>query len=102
MFEGVEEDVVLHHPDLQAAVPIIKQAGIDPVYFGVLFIINNAIGLITPPVGIVLNVVCGIGRVPMGAVMRGVAPFLFAEAAVMFLPVFFPSLVLVPLAWLRS
>jgi TRAP-type C4-dicarboxylate transport system permease large subunit len=39
--------------------PIVKQAGIDPIYFGVLFIINNSIGLITPPVGTVLNVVCG-------------------------------------------
>ena len=37
--------------------PVVKQAGIDPVYFGVLFIINNAIGLITPPVGTVLNTV---------------------------------------------
>ena len=45
--------------------PIVKQAGIDPVYFGVLFIINNAIGLITPPVGVVLNVVCGVSRVSM-------------------------------------
>jgi TRAP-type C4-dicarboxylate transport system permease large subunit len=35
--------------------PVVKAAGIDPVYFGVLFIINNAIGLITPPVGTVLN-----------------------------------------------
>ena len=52
--------------------PIVKQAGIDPVYFGVLFIMNNAIGLITPPVGIVLNVVCGVAKVPMGDVMRGV------------------------------
>ena len=60
------------------------------------------IGLTTPPVGIVLNVVCGIGRVPMGAVIRGVAPFLLAEIAVMFLLVFFPSLVLVPLGWLRG
>ncbi|NDY94111.1 TRAP transporter large permease subunit, partial [Ideonella livida] len=39
--------------------PIVKAAGIDPVYFGVLFIMNNAIGLITPPVGTVLNVVAG-------------------------------------------
>ncbi|HQY08104.1 MAG TPA: TRAP transporter large permease subunit, partial [Burkholderiaceae bacterium] len=39
--------------------PVIKAAGIDPVYFGVLFIMNNAIGLITPPVGTVLNVVAG-------------------------------------------
>ena len=39
--------------------PIVKAAGIDPVYFGVLFVINNAIGLITPPVGTVLNTVAG-------------------------------------------
>ncbi len=42
--------------------PVVKAAGIDPVYFGVLFIINNAIGLITPPVGTVLNVVAGVGQ----------------------------------------
>ncbi|MGC3974933.1 MAG: SLC13 family permease [Nitrospira sp.] len=45
--------------------PMVKQAGIDPVYFGVLFIMNNAIGLITPPVGTVLNVVSA--RVPRAA-----------------------------------
>ena len=52
--------------------PIVKQAGIDPVYFGVLFIINNAIGLITPPVGIVLNVVCGVSRISMEDIIKGV------------------------------
>ncbi|HET9595123.1 MAG TPA: TRAP transporter large permease subunit, partial [Anaeromyxobacteraceae bacterium] len=50
--------------------PIIKQAGIDPVYFGVLFIINNAIGLITPPVGVVLNVVCGVSRISMEDIIK--------------------------------
>ena len=50
--------------------PIIKQAGIDPVYFGVLFIINNSIGLITPPVGVVLNVVCGVSRISMEDIIR--------------------------------
>ena len=82
--------------------PIVKQAGIDPVYFGVLFIMNNAIGLLTPPVGIVLNVVAGVARVPMGAVIRGVMPFLLAQTVVMFLLVAFPELVTVPLAWLRG
>jgi len=82
--------------------PIVKAAGIDPVYFGVLFIMNNAIGLITPPVGIVLNVVCGVARVPMGAVIRGVAPFLIAQTTVLFLLVLIPELVTVPLAWLRG
>jgi len=82
--------------------PIVKEVGIDPVYFGVLFIMNNAIGLITPPVGIVLNVVCGVARVPMGAVIRGVMPFLLAQTAVLLLLVFIPELVTVPLAWLRG
>ena len=82
--------------------PIVKQAGIDPVYFGVLFIINNAIGLITPPVGIVLNVVSGVARVPMGAVIRGVNPFLIAQLIVLVLLIVFPDLVMVPLAWLRG
>ncbi len=82
--------------------PIVKQAGIDPVYFGVLFIINNAIGLITPPVGIVLNVVSGVARVPMGAVIRGVNPFLIAQLVVLVLLIVFPDLVMVPLAWLRG
>ncbi|TAD91403.1 MAG: TRAP transporter large permease subunit [Alphaproteobacteria bacterium] len=76
--------------------PIIRQAGIDPVYFGVLFIMNNAIGLLTPPVGIVLNVVCGVARVPMTAVIRGVMPFLLAQTAVMLLLIFVPELVTVP------
>ncbi|MBD9404642.1 TRAP transporter large permease subunit [Acidovorax sp. ACV02] len=77
--------------------PVVKAAGIDPVYFGVLFIINNAIGLITPPVGTVLNVVAGVGRISMSQVTRGVMPFMVAQFIVMFLLVLFPSIVLVPL-----
>lgn len=82
-------------------VPVIKMVGIDPVYFGVLFIMNNAIGLITPPVGTVLNVAAGVARVPLGSVIRGVLPFLVAEILVLFLLVFFPQLVTVPLHYLR-
>jgi TRAP-type transport system large permease protein len=80
--------------------PVVKQAGIDPVYFGVLFIMNNAIGLITPPVGIVLNVMCGVAKVSLPDLMRGLWPFLWAELAVLLLLVLFPSLVMVPLKWL--
>jgi tripartite ATP-independent transporter DctM subunit len=79
--------------------PVVKAAGIDPVYFGVLFIINNAIGLITPPVGTVLNVVAGVGKMRMDDVTRGVIPFMAAQFAVMFLMVLFPSLVMVPMRW---
>jgi tripartite ATP-independent transporter DctM subunit len=79
--------------------PLVKAAGIDPVYFGVLFIINNAIGLITPPVGTVLSTVAGVGKVSMDDVTKGVWPFMVAQFAVMFLMVFFPQLVTVPAKW---
>ena len=79
--------------------PLIKAAGIDPIYFGVLFIINNSIGLVTPPVGTVLNVVAGVGRMKMDEVTRGVLPFMAAQFAVMFVMVLFPQTVLAPLRW---
>ena len=79
--------------------PIVKQAGIDPVYFGVLFIINNAIGLITPPVGVVLNVVAGVSRVSMDDLIRGVWPFLIAQLVVLALLTLFPVLVTGPAKW---
>lgn len=80
---------------------IIIQAGIDPIYFGVMFIMNACIGMITPPVGIVLNVVSGVARVPMGQVIRGIWPFLVAQLALLFLLIAFPQLVLYPLSVLR-
>lgn len=79
--------------------PVVKAAGIDPVYFGVLFVMNNAIGLVTPPVGTVLNVVAGVGKLKMDAVTKGVVPFMIAEFALMFLFVLFPQLVTVPAKW---
>ncbi|SDN04504.1 TRAP transporter, DctM subunit [Fictibacillus solisalsi] len=79
--------------------PVIQQAGIDPVYFGVLFIINNAIGLLTPPVGTVLNVVCGVSKISMEDIMKGIWPFLLVEVIVLILLILFPSLVTVPLKW---
>jgi TRAP-type transport system large permease protein len=79
--------------------PVIKQAGIDPIYFGVLFIVNNSIGLITPPVGTVLNVVAGVSRISMEDLMKGVWPFLLAELIILLLMVLFPPLVTVPARW---
>jgi TRAP-type transport system large permease protein len=79
--------------------PVVKAAGIDPVYFGVLFIINNAIGLITPPVGTVLNAVASVGKIGMDEVTKGVIPFMVAQFAIMFLMVAFPQLVMVPARW---
>ncbi|HET8748393.1 MAG TPA: TRAP transporter large permease subunit [Ramlibacter sp.] len=82
--------------------PVVKAAGIDPVYFGVMFIINNSIGLVTPPVGTVLNVVAGVGRIRLDDVTRGVIPFMGAQFAMMFLMVLFPQLVTLPARWLAG
>jgi tripartite ATP-independent transporter DctM subunit len=77
--------------------PAVIQAGIDPVYFGVLFLINTAIGLITPPVGTVLNVVCSVAKLDFEEIVRGVWPFMFAQFVVLLLLVLFPQLVMGPL-----
>lgn len=82
--------------------PVVKQAGIDPVYFGLMFIINSCIGLITPPVGSVLNVVCGVGKAPVSKVVRGTLPFVTAYLILLGLFILFPSLITTPLALLTG
>jgi len=79
--------------------PLVREAGIDPVYFGVLFIMNNAIGLLTPPVGVVLNVTASVARVNMDGVIRGVWPFLLAQIVLLLVFILFPALVMVPAKW---
>jgi len=80
--------------------PIAKQAGIDPVYFGVMFIMTAAISLITPPVGAVLNVACAVAKVRYMDVVRGAVPFIVAQFAVLVLLWLFPQIVIVPARWL--
>ncbi len=81
--------------------PIAVKAGIDPVYFGLMFILNGAIGLITPPVGTVLNVVAGVGRLSMHQVVKGVNPFLITYLLILALFVVFPQIVIAPVHWMR-
>ncbi|PTT37757.1 L-dehydroascorbate transporter large permease subunit, partial [Acidovorax sp. HMWF018] len=81
--------------------PIAVKAGIDPVYFGLMFVLNGAIGLITPPVGTVLNVVAGVGRISMHSVIKGVNPFLITYVLILALLVVFPQIVTAPVVWLR-
>ena len=81
--------------------PIAVKAGIDPVYFGLMFVLNGAIGLITPPVGTVLNVVAGVGRLPLHRVIQGVNPFLLTYVLILAMFVIFPQIVTAPVAWMR-
>ncbi|WP_019560994.1 TRAP transporter large permease [Caldimonas manganoxidans] len=80
--------------------PLAARAGLDPVYFGFIFIFIGGLGLLTPPVGTVLNVVAGVGRLRMEPVVRGVLPFLAVYLALLLLMILFPPIVLAPLRWL--
>jgi len=82
--------------------PLVKIAGIDPVYFGVLFVMATAVGLLTPPVGVVLNVACGIGRLGMEDGARGVMPFVVAKITLLLLLVAFPEMILTPFRWIAG
>ncbi|AOS78456.1 MULTISPECIES: TRAP transporter large permease [Hydrogenophaga] len=80
--------------------PLAAKAGIDPVYFGFVFIFVGCLGLLTPPVGTVLNVVAGVGGLRMEPVIRGVTPFLLVYIAMLALLIAFPAIVLQPLKWM--
>ncbi|GEN36342.1 TRAP transporter large permease [Aneurinibacillus danicus] len=79
--------------------PVVKMAGIDPVYFGILMVINLCIGLITPPVGTVLYVGCGISKINILQLARGIWPFLMVHVLILLLLILFPSIITVPLEW---
>ncbi|RYF16405.1 MAG: TRAP transporter large permease [Comamonadaceae bacterium] len=74
--------------------PLVTQLGIDPVHFGLVFIIAATIGNFTPPVGGAMFVVCQILRCPIGEYTRESMPFLLAVSAVALLLVFAPAIVL--------
>ncbi|WP_299363065.1 TRAP transporter large permease [uncultured Paracoccus sp.] len=72
--------------------PVVHQLGWDPVWFGVLLMINLAIGLITPPVGINLYVAANVTRLPIERVARGAIPFLLASLVGLAVVAAFPDM----------
>ncbi|WP_409310662.1 TRAP transporter large permease [Pectobacterium sp. B1J-3] len=78
--------------------PVVTIVGIDPVYFGVVFVMTAALGLITPPIGTSLNAACSIGKLRIEAVSVSMLPFLLSEIAVVLLLVMFPEIITVPLS----
>lgn len=77
--------------------PAVKQAGINPVYFGVVFIITCVFGLLTPPVGTVLNVAASTGKINIERIVKNIWPFLLAIIAVLVILILFPSTFMEPL-----
>ncbi len=80
--------------------PIALSYGIDPLYFGFLFVLNLVVGMLTPPVGVLLFVVCGITRLPLGELVRHVWPFIALQYGVLLLCLLCPPLVTALPRWL--
>ncbi len=74
--------------------PVMIGAGVDPVHFAIVMCINLIIGLITPPMGLVLFVVSSISKEPIESISLAMMPFFLAELAVLFVITYFPALVL--------
>jgi tripartite ATP-independent transporter DctM subunit len=75
-------------------IPIVLELGIDPVHFGVIMVLNLMIGLITPPVGMVIFVMARISRIGFEATVRAVLPWLIPLLLTLLLITFIPSLVM--------
>jgi tripartite ATP-independent transporter DctM subunit len=75
-------------------VPVITKLGIDPVHFGLVFVINLTIGAVTPPVGTILYTVCSIVGVTVEEFTKELWPFLIALVVVLFLVTYVPPTVL--------
>ena len=72
--------------------PLVRQFGIDEYQFSMIMILTGTLGLVTPPVGIVLFVTCRIGNIDQWALFKAVIPFLAAETVVIGLMIVFPGI----------
>ena len=70
--------------------PVAMKLGIDGVAFGVMMVMNLAIGMVTPPVGVNLYVACGMGNVSIKEICKGVIPFIVASITTLLLITYFP------------
>ena len=73
--------------------PIIKSVGIDPVFFGVFWVITNEIALLTPPLGVNLFIAMNLSNLPLERVAKGACPYIFLLILVVFFLIFFPDVV---------
>jgi len=74
--------------------PIITALGMDPVHFGVIMIINLAIGLFTPPVGVCLFLACGIAKISITDTIKAFIPFFLSMLVVLMLITYIEPLVM--------
>lgn len=74
--------------------PVVTKLGMDPIHFGVMLVLNLAIGLCTPPVGAALFVGCSIGNISIEKVSKSMLPFYLTMVVILLLITFIPTLVM--------
>ncbi|MDR1194105.1 MAG: TRAP transporter large permease [Peptococcaceae bacterium] len=72
--------------------PIAARFGIDPIHFGIIMVVNLAIGFITPPVGVNLFVACGIGKIRFEELVRSILPFLAVLLIALIMITYIPAI----------
>jgi C4-dicarboxylate transporter, DctM subunit len=72
--------------------PIAKSVGIDPIYLGIVMVMNMEMGMITPPVGLNLYVASGIARMPLYDVMNAAAPWILVVVACLLIVTYVPQI----------
>jgi len=77
--------------------PIFQAAGVDPIHFGLIMVVNLSMGMFTPPIGVNLFIANALFKIDMGTLYRSVFPFVLLYIAVLMLITFVPSIVLAPL-----
>lgn len=85
LMEGLAAIIII----VPILMPMVAQLGINPLHFGLVVVVNMMIGLITPPMGLCLFVVCGISKVKIGPLFKEVIPFLIVEIIVLFIITYF-------------
>jgi len=88
------ESIAILTISLPVLFPIVMNLGVDPVHFGVMMILNLMIGLVTPPFGLCLFAVSGVGHISVGRVIKATLPFLIPLIFTLILVTYFPEITL--------
>ena len=84
--------IIILAPTLMKIAQVI---GVDPLHFGFVMVFNLVVGLLTPPLGVCLFVVCGVTDTPLPALIKAIVPFLILEIGILLLLTYFPSVIMV-------
>lgn len=80
-------------------VPVVVAAGVDPLQFGIIMVMNLVIGALTPPLGVLVFTTARVGRAPSTAVFKAILPFIAAQLIVLLLVTMVPQITLLPIRW---